>query len=252
MIAEHELPLVEFTGVTLAVADLHLDPFDQERCQRFADWARGLSAGRLLILGDLFDAWVGPAHESAPGASLVIDCFRELSRNQCSVWILKGNRDFLLGSSFEQASGARVCPEGLIGELGDGTRVLFLHGDELCTRDLAYQRLRRVTHSRLVQVLGPRVPLFFSRRIAARLRRISRNAVARKPSQEKSIQDQAVRAFSELHGCSVLVCGHAHEARDRELEGGLRVVILDAFGDGPRDTLKVGAQSLLGLESSGL
>lgn len=239
MIERHELPRVELSGRTLAIADLHLEPFDLGTCAEFANWTRALDVERFLVLGDLFDAWVGPAHEEAPGARLVIEALRDLTRRGLDVHVLQGNRDFLLGESFAAASGARVHPEGMIGELESGSNVLFLHGDELCTRDLAYQRLRRITHSRFLQTVGPRVPMFLSKRVAARMRRVSRDAVLRKPSEEKAIQLDAVRAYAGLHDCNTLVCGHAHSARDEDLERGLRFLVLDAFGHGEADSIRV-------------
>jgi cytidylate kinase/UDP-2,3-diacylglucosamine diphosphatase len=236
------LPEVSLAGCSLAVADLHLDPFDEAACGEFAAWTRELEAQRLLVLGDLFDAWVGPAHESARGSRIVIEAFRRLVRAGHELLVLQGNRDFLLGPSFARASGARVFPDGLVGLLEGGERVLFLHGDELCTRDRAYQRLRRLTHSRLVQSLGPRLPLFLSRPIARRLRRASQRAVSLKPSAEKAIQPAAAQTQASTRGCAVLVCGHAHQARDETLADGRRWLILDAFG-GRRDALRiVGAQ----------
>lgn len=251
MIERHELSCVELSGQTLVIADLHLDPYDLGACASFDAWTRALESERFLVLGDLFDAWVGPAHEDAPGARLVIEAFRDLTRRGLEVHVLQGNRDFLMGESFAAASGARIHPEGMIGELEDRSRVLFLHGDELCTRDLAYQRLRRVTHSRFLQTVGPRVPLFVSRRIAARMRRVSRDAVMRKPSEEKAIQLDAVRAYAGLHDCNTLVCGHAHEARDEEVGRGLRFLVLDAFGGGPLDLLEVSDDGLCLVSSEG-
>jgi len=249
MSAPPELPEVELAGETLAVADLHLEPDDAPGAEAFAAWTRGLDVGRLMILGDLFDAWVGPAHEAAPGARRVIEALAALAGRGVEVDVLQGNRDFLLGESFARASRALVRPDGLVARLGSA-RLLFLHGDELCTRDRAYQRLRRLTHSRLVQGLGPRLPLFLTRRVAARLRRASKRAVARKPSEEKAIQHDAVRAQAARHRAETLVCGHAHEARDLALDGGPRFLVLDAFGAGPRDALRLSAGGAVELVAS--
>jgi len=242
------LPEVDLTGPLSVIADLHLDPFDEARCGRFADWTEGLPEPHLVVMGDLFDAWVGPAHERAPGSRRVIAAFRSLA-DRGRVLVLQGNRDFLLGATFEEQSGARVLPEGCVGTRPGGERVLLVHGDELCTKDLAYQRLRRVTHSRLVQWLGPRVPLAISGRIARRMRRVSERAIAMKLPEEKAIQADAARARAAAHDCATLVCGHVHEARDEALDGGPRWLILDAFG-GRRDLLRVDATGLE-LTSSG-
>ena len=238
---------VELGSQAVLIADLHLDPFDEGRCQQFAAWVRGLEVPHLVILGDLFDAWVGPAHERAPGSRLVMEAFRARS-SEGTVLVLQGNRDRLLGESFERGSGARVLRDGVVGLGPDGRRVLLLHGDELCTRDLAYQRLRRVLRSWPVQWLGPRLPLWLSRRIARRLRRASEHAVALKLPEEKAVQPEAARREAGERGCGVLVCGHVHAARDEELAGafgadGLRWIVLDAFG-GRRDAVRVSPEGL--------
>jgi UDP-2,3-diacylglucosamine hydrolase len=244
---------VELSDQAMVIADLHLDAFDSAACQAFGAWLRGLKETQLFVLGDLFDAWLGPAHESAAGALLVMEAFAEFTGEGGDVHLLRGNRDFLLGSSFEAASGCRVHPEGLVVVERSGFRWLFLHGDELCTRDLPYQRLRRLTHSAFVQRFGPHVPLFISKRVAARLRRHSTQVVPKKPAAELAIQEPAAAQHAARSNCAGLVCGHVHRALDSVLEGGVRWLILDAFGAGKRDTLRYReADSLVFIPSSGV
>jgi len=165
---------------TVAISDLHLDPEHAEKSAGFIDWIEKLDVPRVLVLGDLFDYWIGPYHLAKEGARAVVGALRALGGRGTKLELLRGNRDFLLEERFARASGARVHPEGMLGTLEGGGRVLFLHGDELCTRDAAYQRLRRVTHSRWLVALGPRLPHWASGRIARRLRRASVRAVEAK------------------------------------------------------------------------
>lgn len=235
---------------TVAISDLHLDPESLEKSVGFIDWIEKLDVPRLLVLGDLFDYWVGPFHLAKEGARAVVAGLRALTGRGTRLELLRGNRDFLLEERFERASGATVHPEGLLGDLEGGERVLFLHGDELCTRDLAYQRLRRVTHSRWLQALGPRLPHWASGRIARRLRRASVRAVAAKLPEEKALQADACREAARGAGAATVVCGHAHVPRDERLEGGPRWIVLGAFA-GDRDLLRVGVGGDLVLERSG-
>lgn len=148
MAADQALPEFELAVGALVVADLHLDvrpgAAPNADFERFVRVARG--APQLLVLGDLFDAWVGPAHAEVDAARRVIELLRDLTRGGTRVDVLAGNRDFLLEQRFERATGARVHPRGCIGRVAH-QRLLFLHGDELCTLDLAYQRLKRVLRS---------------------------------------------------------------------------------------------------------
>ncbi len=235
---------------TLIIGDLHLDPQDLHDCERLLEWISDLRCPALVVVGDLFDAWVGPAHEAAPGASAVIEGFAALARRGTRVHLLHGNRDFLLGQSFASKSGASVHASGLDAVLCDGTRLTILHGDELCTRDHAYQRLRRVTRSAFVARLAPRLPMALAGLVARRLRSASVRAVAAKPSAEKAMQESACREIARARNAALVVCGHAHEARDEALCRGPRWIVLDAFG-GARDVLQLGERGTATLRGSG-
>lgn len=244
------LPQVVLEGPAVVIADLHLDAFDEARSTAFQAWVRGLPNCTLFILGDLFDAWVGPAHEDSPGAQIVIAALREFVERGCQVHVLKGNRDFLLGNSFAACSRSQVHPEGLVVRLAGGASWLFLHGDELCTQDRSYQRLRRLTHSSLMQNWGPRVPLFVSKRVAARLRRYSSEVVPLKLSEHKAIQEGAALSQARAADCAGLLCGHVHRARDQDLGEGRRWLILDAFDAGKLDAVRIAADGEVSRVSS--
>ncbi len=241
------LPEVESTGILLVIADLHLDLATERGGHHFAVWLGKLEGvTTLAILGDLFDAWVGPAQERMPGAALVLDALRSLSERGVHVLVVHGNRDFLLDASFEARTGARVLRDGFTTTLADGSRAAFVHGDTLCTKDHAYQRLRRVVRSSAVSWLMPRLPLAVGTAIARRLRRASVTAVARKPAEEKTVQRDAADQLARDVRADLLVCGHVHEFRDESLASGARWIVLDAFG-GVRDTLLLGERAVVAL-----
>jgi len=234
----------------VVISDLHLDPERAEDCAGFIDWIERLEAPRLAVLGDLFDYWVGPYHQGREGSQAVIRALSGLTGRGTRLELLCGNRDFLLEGTFGRATGAAVHPDGVLGRLEGGGRALLLHGDELCTRDLAYQRLRRITRSRLVQGLGPRLPHWISSRVARRLRRASQRALLGKTSEEKALQVEACREAARRLAATTLVCGHAHEPRDEAVGETLRWIVLGAFGE-ERDALRVGAEGRLELLTSG-
>lgn len=241
--------LIELPPGSLVIADLHLDAVgpgaESDSFRRFLASIRG--APCLLVLGDLFDAWIGPSQCELAAARRVVEALRERVAQGTRVECLVGNRDFLLERRFEAASGARVHRGGVSARIG-GERVLFVHGDELCTLDHAYQRMKRVLRSAPMLWGVPRLPRFVALACARRLRRASVRAVAAKPPASKAQQtEEAVRLAREA-GCATLVCGHAHEFRD-EVAGGVRWIVLDAFG-GPRDLLRVGASGALEVAAS--
>jgi len=241
------LPEVESSGVLLVIADLHLDLATERGGRDFALWLGRLSGvTTLAILGDLFDAWVGPAQERMPGAANVLDALRNLGERGTHVVVVHGNRDFLLDASFEARTGARVLRDGFTTTLADGSRAAFVHGDTLCTKDQSYQRLRRVLRSSAVSWLMPRLPLAVGTALARRMRRASVAAVARKPEEEKTVQRDAADLLAREVKADLLVCGHVHEFRDESLASGARWIVLDAFG-GVRDTLFLGERVVAAL-----
>jgi len=237
---------------SLLIGDLHLDVELEPEASGVAAFEAWLRAARgapaLVVLGDLFEYWIGPAQERSAGAERVFAGLAALAAQGTSIELLCGNRDFLLSQRAAERAGARLHPEGLVGELPGGRRALVLHGDTLCTLDVGYQRLRRVLRSAPVQVLGPRLPALLGSALARRLRRASSRAKAGKPLEELALQPEAAASAMRASDCQYVLCGHAHSFRDEELPGGGRLLVVDAFG-GQRDTLLVGAEGELSARS---
>jgi len=232
-------PLIALEAGTRVIADLHLDLSGGEGARHFLRWLAGLGGvPHLVVLGDLFDVWVGPAQERMPQGPVVLDALLELVARGTALSVVHGNRDFLLDASFERRTGARVLRDGFVGIAPEGRRILCIHGDELCTQDRGYQRLKKVVRSRPVTALAPRLPLALGAWVARRLRRASVQAVAEKLPAERSMQVAACRSLAGLHAADAVVCGHAHGFRDVRIESGARWIVLDAFG-GEHDLLVV-------------
>ena len=214
------------------IADLHLDVEDEPSLESFLAWLPACQgAPQLLILGDLFEFWVGPVQLEMPGARRVAEALARLHETGTELYIVPGNRDFLLGPGFEAASGASVHMDGLVGILEHGKRVLFVHGDELVTDDKGHLRLRSVLRSRLLRWIAPRVPRALAFRMARKLRGASKSSKSRKAPLEMEMKAEACDLLALRHRAEVVVCGHAHRYRDELLPSGARFVILDAYGD---------------------
>lgn len=233
-----------FTSVELAcgsvcIGDLHLDAADAacvDGLTRFLERERAAPA--LVILGDLFEAWVGPAHARLAGARRVFELLASWTNARRELHVVPGNRDFLLGADFERATGARLHRRGFVAALA-AERTLVLHGDELCTLDVAYQRMKRVLRSAPITALAPRLPAALALAAARRLRAKSVRSVAAKPRAETAQQESEVRALAAAVGADCVLVGHAHVFRDQRLPNGPRWIVVDAFG-GARDVARVG------------
>jgi UDP-2,3-diacylglucosamine hydrolase len=192
------------------LSDLHLHPRDAAGAKAFARWLESVPAGGpVLILGDLFEYWCSEKQGRDPEWRPLLELLRRHVERGLRVWVLHGNRDFLLGRGFERATGARVVPGGLLVDRPDDAKLLCLHGDELCLNDGAYQKAKRRLRSWPMRVLSRLLPYRTSKRIAGGLRERSGEAVS---SKEPLSMRPSRRAFAELLALPAreLIFGHVH------------------------------------------
>jgi len=251
-----KLPEVDLEPGTRVIADLHLDLGRADGAGCFLEWLEATpDLAHLVVLGDFFDVWVGPAQARMPGAQVLLDALRARTSRGIRVDVLHGNRDFLLDEGFEDRSGATVHRRGLIGRVdrsrtGDPPeRIVLLHGDELCTRDKSYQRLKTVLRSRPVSGLAARLPLPIATFLARSLRRTSVRVLEKKPPDTKLLQESSCRWYAFTYHAGILACGHAHAFSETRLPTGPRWIVLDAFG-GDRDVLEIDANGSVRVTSS--
>lgn len=130
---------------TLIIADVHLQPDEQhpinQAFHRFLE-TEAPKADALYILGDLFEMWVGD-DISLEVYKTAIDKLASLTQAGLPVYLLFGNRDFLMRKAFWQATGVQPIKEPYALNL-HGHEMLMLHGDNLCTDDVEYQRARKI------------------------------------------------------------------------------------------------------------
>lgn len=138
-------------AVDLLISDLHLAPEQPRTTALLAHFLahRAPQASRLLILGDLFDAWIGD-DDDAPHWRDLRRALRTLTQSGTACLIQRGNRDFLLGRRFCRETGATLLRDPAVLPLG-GIPTLLMHGDLLCTDDVHYQRFRRWVRNPVVR-----------------------------------------------------------------------------------------------------
>ena len=226
---------------TLFISDLHLDAERPQITALFGrfleDQARGAEA--LYILGDLFEAWVGDDDPSATGA-FVASRLRALSDAGTPVYFIRGNRDFLLGDEFARRAGMAILPDPVVVML-HGNPTLLMHGDLLCTDDVAYQAFRAQTRSPQWQA-G-----FLAQPLAARLA-FARQARAASQAHQGGLRAQGtmetitdvsastVTATLARFGVDTLIHGHTHRPAVHEIAVGgrrcRRIVLGDWYEQG--------------------
>lgn len=215
----------------LILSDLHLKTFEDLNSQIFfallAQWQFRVSA--IYILGDLFEYWLGDDDKTVVSQK-VQRALKEVSKQGVLVYIMRGNRDFLLGERFMSGAGATLLTDPYLLNF-DGKKILLSHGDQLCTDDEAYQRYRQKVHSPKSQARFLACPLWFRRGIAYTLRRTSKILNRQKSREIMDVNPNAVREFMQAWQSSLLIHGHTHRPQFHDVPGieqGQRIV-LDAW-----------------------
>jgi len=205
--------------LNLFISDLHLAESRPAANEAFFAFIEGKARGAesLYILGDLFEYWVGDDDLGDPFNGVVAGFLRELSRAGVKLGVMQGNRDFLYGPGFGNATGAALLPDPLVVELG-GRRTLLMHGDTLCTRDTDYQAWRRKVHSDAFQKEFLSQPLAARREMAMDAREQSAVAKGAKAMEIMDVDDAAVRDALRRHGATLLIHGHTHRPGRHQLE----------------------------------
>ena len=203
---------------TLFISDLHLSAERPAITALFLDFLRGRarSAEALYILGDLFEYWIGDDVAGQPEYQPLIAGLRELTAAGVPVYVMHGNRDFLLGTGFEQVTGCTLIPDpseiSLYGE-----KTLLMHGDSLCTDDVAYLKFRAMVRN------PDWVKMFLAKTIAERVaivrdyREISKAATATKKPEIMDVNPGAVESVLRQHGVRHLIHGHTHRPAQHQL-----------------------------------
>lgn len=246
-------------SVTL-ISDIHLNRLQPENFQAWQRFMRQAETD-VLLLGDVFDVWTGDDILDAPdidsalptsgGAATAgadnnvlwqslqqrqhfarqcVQVLRDCVQAGRRVYLMHGNRDFLLGERFFAETGCFFLPDPCVlqWEAASDTGFLLSHGDALCTGDANYQAFRRQARSSQWQRSFLEKPLFERVQAAEQMREQSRVYQAGQKDYA-DVDDAAARQWLEQSGQTVLVHGHTHRPACH---------ILTDKADGPQTVLK--------------
>ncbi len=196
---------------TLFIADLHLDVVRPQILELFENYLASDEVRRadaLYILGDLVEAWIGD-DDDAELPQRIAAATRAVRDAGVPAYFMVGNRDFLLGQAFATRAGMTLLDDGIVHRI-HGRPTLLMHGDVLCTDDVAYQAVRRQVRAPEWQAQFLSMPLQARRAFAAKAREDSK---AHTSSTIESIMDVNAEAVAEAirkAGVARLIHGHTH------------------------------------------
>ncbi|MGH8440142.1 MAG: UDP-2,3-diacylglucosamine diphosphatase [Pseudomonas sp.] len=194
----------------LLISDLHLQEERPDITRAFLDLLDGRArhAEALYILGDFFEAWIGD-DAMTPFQTTICQALRALSDSGTQVYLMHGNRDFLIGEAFCQAAGCTLLSDPSVVQLG-GEPVLLMHGDSLCTLDLAYMKMRRYLRNPVSLWILRHLPLSTRQKLARKLRSESKAQTRMKANDIVDVTPEEVPRVMAQYGVRTLVHGHTH------------------------------------------
>lgn len=221
---------------TLFISDLHLDDRRPETTVLLKEFleVEAINADALFILGDLFEFWLGDDVPSKCSVD-VAGALSHLANKGVPCYFMHGNRDFLLKEGYAKTAGVKLLPEEYVVDLY-GERVLLMHGDSLCTDDIAYQQFRTLARNPLYQqeflAKTPQERL----QIALQARDASDEHKGDLGMEIMDVNQHAVNSAFERHDVLRMIHGHTHRpaTHDFELHGrkAQRIVLGDWYTQG--------------------
>jgi len=201
------------------LSDVHLHADLPRTFAAWRDHLLGTPADAVLMLGDLFEVWVGDDARHGGFEGSCLDVLRAASRHR---WLgfLPGNRDFLVGDAMLADAGVQRLADPTVLQ-AFGARWLLTHGDALCLADTAYQRFRAQVRGPAWQAHFLAQPLDERQRQARAMRDASQqHQAAMPPEQWSDVDDTAAADWLAQADAPVMIHGHTHRPAAHALPGG--------------------------------
>jgi len=197
---------------TLIISDLHLTNVEEDKIEFFAVFCKKYASkvDQLFILGDLFNTWIGD-DVSLLSYKAIINILRDLNHST-KVFVMVGNRDFLLSKQFELESGCKLIKEPYILEL-KSKKFLLIHGDSLCTDDINYQKLKRVLRNPIIQFMFLKLSKNLRLKLTGQLRKKSIEAQRYKTEELMDVNQATTDLMMSDYPGFDLIHGHTHRQK---------------------------------------
>ena len=192
------------------ISDLHLTPTKPKTIMGFLRFMKEVAPryAELVILGDLFDFWIGD--DAMGDAEAIVATLKLYTASGRRLLIMQGNRDVMLGEGFAAACGAELIADPIAVEIR-GRKILLSHGDAWCLRDETYQAFRKMVRNPQWQaaVLSKPIPERIAMAQEARMK--SEGDKSMKTDAEMDVVESAVAEAARTAGVDLVIHGHTHK-----------------------------------------
>ena len=201
------------------LSDVHLHAEQPRTFAAWRDHLLGTPADAVLMLGDLFEVWVGDDARHGAFEAQCLAVLQAASRQRVLAF-MPGNRDFLVGDLLLAEADVRRLADPTVLQ-AFGQRFLLTHGDALCLADTDYLRFRALVRGADWQAAFLALPLDERQRQARAMRDASAVHQAAMPAEQASDVDNGAAAdWLAQADARIMVHGHTHRPALHALPGG--------------------------------
>lgn len=177
----------------------------------------------LLILGDLFLAWLGPARFHTPFQAEVVAALVALRRQGGRIRFVVGNRDYLTEEAppaFDEVHHGETKLDVA------GVPTWVLHGDRAQPKDRAYRTWHQLSRSAPVTYALRRAPGAWGRALAGRVEAQLRGTNQTYKSGRLPLEViEAIGRRAQAAQCAQALVGHFHHDRVVDVPDGAPVIL---------------------------
>ena len=218
-------------------SDVHLSANTGKISTAFINWLKESCLGKikakpewLLILGDLFDAWIGDdiLEANTPEyLNRLVSILKEINQSGVKIGIMHGNRDFLIGEDFCKKTHTMLLPQEIVFSHNQSkSNYLLMHGDQLCTNDKEHQEFRKMVSSAQWKELFLKKDISDRLLIASQMRKESTYAKSKKRQEIMDVDVSEVEKQLDCANASIIIHGHTHRPGSYELPSGRKRIVL--------------------------
>ena len=210
----------------LIIADLHLTQVEKDKVVLFDQFCteQASQVDQLFILGDLFNTWIGD-DISLNNYQSIITILTKLT-NVTEVFVMVGNRDFLLSNNFEKETGCKLIKEPYFLKHNE-KNYLLMHGDSLCTDDVDYQKLKKILRNPIIQFIFLHLSKNLRLKLTGQLRKKSIEAQSYKSEKIMDVNQSTVDELMSKYPNMDLIHGHTHRQNTHKMARYTRYVLGD-------------------------
>ncbi len=223
---------------TYFISDIHLHANAKENSKLLLDFLRHTApyADAVYILGDLFAIWLGD-DLALPYTWELTMTLRQLKNRHVPVYIMHGNRDFLLGKQFCADTGCIMLGDPCVINLY-GQPVLLTHGDLLCTNDQSYQRYRRFVQNKWIQKFFLHLPRLWRIKLGrwVQHKASSKNRPVENADHLYDVNVNTVNEWFEKFNLPLMIHGHTHRPAKHQHQNNAQRFVL---GDWTEQSAKI-------------